>query len=130
MGSSVSVSVTFFCEANPIVPVIGIVIKNAHGLAILGVNNKYIGGYRFEERVCSGIISRKIERLPLVSGKYALDLYLGDGPQDVDVIYDAISFEVQPADVFGTGQLPPPGSTLIYWPAQFSLRNTADCVRK
>jgi lipopolysaccharide transport system ATP-binding protein len=123
MGSSVSVSVSFCCDSNPIVPVIGIVIKNAHGLAILGVNNKFIGGYRFEGRVGSGTISCKIDRPPLLPGKYSLDLYLGDGSHDVDVIYDSISFEVQAADVFGTGQLPPPGTSLIYWPAQFALTN-------
>jgi lipopolysaccharide transport system ATP-binding protein len=130
MGASVSVSVSFVCESNPIVPVIGIVIKNAHGLPILGVNNKFIGGYRFEGRLGAGTICCKIQRLPLLPGKYSLDLYLGDGPQDVDVIYDAISFEVQPADVFGTGQLPPPGSCLIYWPAHFWLANAVEVKKK
>jgi len=51
-----------------------------------------------------------------------LDLYFGDGPQDVDVVYDATSVEVLPADVFGTGILPS-GYGSIYWPASFALTN-------
>jgi len=126
MGSSISVSVAFACQTNPIIPVIGIVIKNSHGVAICGVNNKFIGGYRFEKRVPAGNISCTLDHPPLLPGSYSLDLYLGDAAHDVDVVYDAISFEVQPADVFGTGQLPPPGTSLIYWPARFALANGAD----
>jgi lipopolysaccharide transport system ATP-binding protein len=122
-AASLSVSVSFAAESRAILPVIGIVVKNAHGFAIVGVNNKFIGGYRFENRVRSGTISCMVDSPPLLPGKYSLDVYLGDGAQDVDVVYDAISFEVQPADVFGTGQLPPPGTSLIYWPARFALAN-------
>ncbi len=123
MGGSLSVSVSFKCESNPITPVLGLVIKNSHGVAIFGVNNKFIGGYRFAERVGSGVISCTLDELPLLPGRYSLDLYLNDGAQDIDVIYDAISMEVMPSDVFGTGQLPPPGTSLIYWRASFALTN-------
>jgi lipopolysaccharide transport system ATP-binding protein len=121
MGSSLALSVSFTCERRPIIPVIGVVLKNAHGVAILGVNNKFIGGYHFEKRILSGNISCQLEHPPLLPGHYSIDLYLGDGAEDVDVVYDAISLEVQPADVFGTGQLPPSGSGVIYWPAKFAL---------
>lgn len=123
MGESLSVSVAFACEANPITPVLGLVIKNSHGAAIFGVNNKFIGGYRFEKRVPAGVISCRLDDLPLLPGRYSLDLYLNDGIQDLDVIFDAISVEVLSADVFGTGQLPPPGTSLIFWPASFALTN-------
>lgn len=64
MGSSISVAVSFACDSSPIIPVIGLVVKNAHGLAIFSVNNKFIGGYRFEKRVGSGTISCTIDDLP------------------------------------------------------------------
>ena len=121
MGSSLAVSVSFTCKSKPIIPVLGLVLKNAHSVAILGVNNKFIGGYYFEKRILSGSISCQLEHPPLLPGHYSVDLYLGDGAEDVDVVYDAISLEVQPADVFGTGQLPPSGSGVIYWPAKFAL---------
>jgi lipopolysaccharide transport system ATP-binding protein len=123
MGGSLSVSVSFACDSRPITPVIGLVLKNSHGVALFGVNNKFIGGYRFDRRVAAGVISCTLNDLPLLPGRYSLDLYLNDGAQDVDVIYDAISLEVTPADVFGTGQLPPAGTGFIYWPASFALTN-------
>jgi lipopolysaccharide transport system ATP-binding protein len=123
MGESLSVSVAFVCDSNPITPVLGLVIKNSHGVAIFGVNNKFIGNYRFEKRVTAGVISCRLDNLPLLPGRYSLDIYLNDGVQDLDVINDAISFEVLPADVFGTGQLPPTGTGLIFWPASFALTN-------
>jgi homopolymeric O-antigen transport system ATP-binding protein len=123
MGESLSVSVAFVCDSNPIIPVLGLVIKNSHGVAIFGVNNKFIGGYRFEKRTTAGVISCRLDDLPLLPGRYSLDIYLGDGIQDVDVISDAISVEVLSADVFGTGQLPPAGAGLVFWPASFALTN-------
>ena len=112
-----------FKSAKPISPVLGVIIKNSHGIAIFGVNNKFIGGYRFEKRVASGLISCTLNDLPLMPGRYSLDLYLGDGPQDIDVVCDSISIEVLPADVFGTGQLPPPICGPVFWPATFDLSN-------
>ena len=122
MGGTLSVNVAFK-SAKPISPVLGVIIKNSHGIAIFGVNNKFIGGYRFEKRVASGLISCTLNDLPLMPGRYSLDLYLGDGPQDIDVVCDSISIEVLPADVFGTGQLPPPICGPVFWPATFDLSN-------
>jgi hypothetical protein len=122
MGGRLSVNVAFK-SAESISPVLGVVIKNSHGIAIFGVNNKFIGGYRFEKRVVSGLISCTLNDLPLMPGRYSLDLYLGDGPQDIDVVYDSISMEILPADVFGTGQLPPPICGPVFWPATFDLNN-------
>src|SRR2546426_8272601 len=38
-----------------------------------------------------------------------------------DIVHEAISFDVLAADVFGTGQLPPPAAGPIYWPARWTL---------
>jgi lipopolysaccharide transport system ATP-binding protein len=120
MGGTLGVKVAFK-SARPVSPVIGIVIKNSHGVSILGPNNKFIGGYHFE-RTASGTISCIVSDLPLVAGNYSIDLYFGDGPHhDVDIVCDAISVEVLPADVFGTGQLPSAAAGVVYWPASFEL---------
>jgi len=124
MGSSLSVSVSFASDC-PILPGLGVVLKNAHGVAIFGVNNGF-GGYHPEKRLGNGTMICTLDRPPLLPGTYSLDLYLGDDSKrgdDLDVICDAISFEVHPADVFGTGRLPAAGTSLIYWPAKFALAN-------
>lgn len=122
MGGTLSVKVAFK-SGGPVSPVLGLVIKNSHGVSVCGFNNKFIGGYSFETRRRSGIITCKIVALPLLPGRYTIDLYFGDGSHDVDTVFDAISVEVQPADVFGTGQLPPSGSGVFYWQASFHLTN-------
>jgi lipopolysaccharide transport system ATP-binding protein len=121
MGATLSVKVTFK-SARPISPVLGVGIKNSHGVRLFGVNNKLIDGYRFEKHFGLGLITCTVSDLPLLPGMYYLDLYFGDGPQDVDVVEDATSVEVLPADVFGTGLLPS-GYGSIYWPASFALTN-------
>jgi lipopolysaccharide transport system ATP-binding protein len=120
MGATLSIKVAF-SSARPISPVLGIVIKNSHGLRVFGINNRFIAGYRFEKRIGSGLITCTVSDLPLMPGTYSLDLYFGDGPHDIDIVYDAISMEILPADVFGTGDLPPAGCGNIYWPASFAL---------
>jgi len=69
------------------------------------------------------VIACSFDRLPLLPGRYAIDLSLGDGFRELDVVNDAITFEVLPADVFGTGKLPPPGSAVVFWPARFAITN-------
>jgi lipopolysaccharide transport system ATP-binding protein len=125
MGAPLSVNVCFECP-EPISPVLGIVIKNARGVPIIGFNNKYIGGYRFDQRVRCGTVSCHIDSVPLVPGSYFVDLWLNDGHDDIDVVFDGISFEVLAADVFRTGHLPPVGTGDIFMEARFSLTGEVD----
>jgi hypothetical protein len=57
---------------------------------------------------------------------YLVDLYFGNESRDLDTIYDAITFEVVPADVFGSGKLPHKGAGPILWPASWDLRASSD----
>jgi len=123
MGSPLAVEVTFQSKAKPLAPVLGVVIMDKHGSPILGVNNRFISGYRFNKPESQGTISCHFENIPLMPGDYTVDLYFGDDHADLDVIHGAISFEVTPSDVFGTGRLPPASAGPIFWPASFSLRD-------
>jgi lipopolysaccharide transport system ATP-binding protein len=124
MGGRLAVKVGFDCE-RPVSPKLGIAIKNANGVAIFSCNN-FSGGYHFEERIASGTISCMLNDLPLVPGVYSIDLRFGDGLLDSDLVHDAISLEVLPADVFGTGLLPEPGTGVIYWPASFAVTDGSE----
>jgi lipopolysaccharide transport system ATP-binding protein len=123
MGSPLSVQVEFSTKSEPIHPVLGVVILNQHGSPIFGVNNRFISGYNFDNPVSTGAITCHFDRLPLMPGRYVLDLYFGHQHDDLDVVHEAISLEVAPADVFGTGQLPPRSAGPIFWPATWSLQN-------
>src|SRR5215469_4986496 len=64
MGGTLEVKVAFK-SVRPVLPVIGIVIKNSHGIAILGVNNKFIASHQFE-RTALGTVSCSLSDLPLL----------------------------------------------------------------
>jgi lipopolysaccharide transport system ATP-binding protein len=121
MGAAMSVHVEFSALKQPVSPVIGVAIRSSHGAPILGVNNRFIAGYQFPDAVSNGTIICEFDSLPLVPGRYSIDLYFGHHHGDTDEVHDAIAFEVLPADVFGSGQLPPTSSGPIFWPAKFSL---------
>jgi lipopolysaccharide transport system ATP-binding protein len=123
MGSLLAVEVEFFSGSKPIQPVLGLVVKNQYGSPIFTVNNRFIPGYSFDNPVSNATITCHFDKLPLMPGRYFLDLYFGDQYDDLDIVHEAISFEVAPADVFGTGQLPTPSAGPIFWPATWSLRN-------
>jgi lipopolysaccharide transport system ATP-binding protein len=122
MGTRLTVMVNFDAE-RAFTPVFGLTIKNMHGVAIIRVNNQFIGGFNFTQRHSSGTISCTFDNLPLLPGRYAMDLSLGDQFRDLDMVNDAVTFEVLPANVFGTGKLPPPGSAVVFWPASFAITN-------
>ena len=121
MGEDLSVQVGFQAGSEPFSPVLGLVVKNLYGMPIFAVNNRFIPGFEFSKSVKRGTITCHLERPPLLPGTYFLDLYLGDRNQDLDIVHEAISFDVLAADVFGTGQLPPPAAGPIYWPARWTL---------
>jgi lipopolysaccharide transport system ATP-binding protein len=123
MNAPLSIAVDFKCPSL-IDPVLGVVVKNSIGNAVFGVNNLFIGGYRFADRLKNGSISCSFDRIPLVPGIYFLDLWLNDGTANLDLVHEAISFDVLPADIFGTGQLPPPGTGSVCWPATFSINRS------
>ena len=51
----------------------------------------------------------RIPKFQVVPGEYTLTLYAKVGKDLADWIKEAISFEVQPGDYYGTGRLPDAG---------------------
>jgi hypothetical protein len=87
---------------------------------VFGINNRIVRGYQFEVPSREGSITCRIRDLPLMPDTYSIDLFLGDLYQDYDVVYDAITFEVIAADVFGDGKLPGAECGPVFWPASWT----------
>lgn len=119
MGGSLTVSVEYHND-RAIAPVLGLVIKNNYGAPLFGINNRIVPGFEFASPSHSGHITCELRDLPLMPDTYAIDLYFGDRYTDHDVIYDAVTFEVVAADVFGSGKLPGPECGSMYWPATWT----------
>jgi len=120
IGDPLEVRVTFARDKR-LDPVLGVVVKGRQGLPLLDFNNRFIGGFKFEA-ARAGTITCRIDAIPLMPGQYLIDLWLDDGGQPVDVVYDAISFEVLQADVFGTGRLP--NLAIVAFQASFTFTDS------
>jgi len=74
------------------------------------------GGLRLVEVV--------IPKLPLVTGRYRVTLFMSLGGEIADWILDAASFDVETGDFFGTGRLPPPSQGNFLLNHQFVVRES------
>ncbi|MGQ9763259.1 MAG: Wzt carbohydrate-binding domain-containing protein, partial [Thermogutta sp.] len=121
INSGLTVKVDFDSPHRPFRPVLGVVVKTIDGVALLGVDNRFIGGYSFPPMI-NGRISCILDRVPLAPGRYFLDIYLGDEFRSLQCLRDTIMFEVVPADIYGTGKLPPRSAGPIVWSAQWAIQ--------
>ena len=122
IGSPLSVKVRFSAP-RPVRPILGVVFKTGAGMPVFAVSNRFTNEGQSDDPIRTGEISCNFDSLPLVPGTYVLSLYFGDfGDQtrDLDVITDAITLEVPPSDVFGTGMLPRPADGPVLWKASWS----------
>ena len=121
MGAPLRATVEFRAP-RPIRPVLGLNLRTAEGASLFGVSNRWTNEGADTPRVATGTITCAFDSLPLMPGTYQIDVHLGDfsdPSRDLDVIRDAISFEVIPADLLGTGMLPSSGSGPIFWTARW-----------
>ena len=105
---------------------LGVVVKDRYESPIFGINNRIVPGYQLAKGVTSGEIVCHFVQIPLMPGSYSLDLYLGDEHRDIDIVTQALSFHVDPADVFGSGKLPPDSAGSVFVPATWSFDNCAE----
>jgi lipopolysaccharide transport system ATP-binding protein len=127
MVSPLTVEVSYSCGAAAVRPVVGVVLSNLRGAPVFGVNNRIVRGEGPTDLPPAGVMTWRFDRLPLVPGVYLVDLYFGDRDdetRDLDVVQAAIAFEVTPADVYGTGKLPPAEAGSIFWPATWTVAET------
>jgi lipopolysaccharide transport system ATP-binding protein len=119
-GEDLTVSVKFNRKGKPFRPVLGLVVKSNLGVSLFSLDNRIIAGFEFEP-TSSGEISCRVPRLPLMPGRYHLDLYLGDEHKSIDSVMDAIGFDVIATDIYGSGRLPPANCGPFLWSAEWSL---------
>jgi lipopolysaccharide transport system ATP-binding protein len=123
MGSGLTVRVGLRDLPSPIRPNLGVVVKTALGVPVFGVNHRTVIRTTPPQAISRGWVACRFADLPLMPGRYLLDLQCGDWDRQVDIVQDAISFEVVPGDVFGTGQLPARTAGAIFWPATFDVQD-------
>jgi lipopolysaccharide transport system ATP-binding protein len=123
IGDSIAIIVKFKSPI-PIRPCCGFTIKSDRGTRISHISDWCSNQLSTARAVNSGIVTCRMRDLPLMPGRYLLDLWLSDFslPTPFDVVSDSCWFEVSPADVLGFGKLPPPEEGLVLFRGEWSLR--------
>ena len=107
-----------YYEGNVISPsqsvIVGITIKDRFDQILFNCSNQ-VSGQTLSGWSEAGYVSCRIPRLPLTSGTYNINLFISINGLVADWIQNAATFNVQSADYFGTGHLPPAthGSFLV-----------------
>jgi lipopolysaccharide transport system ATP-binding protein len=109
IGDELEVRLTFAASRALNKPSLGMIVKDSLGQMLILVNNKFLPSEGGQTPMTRGVVRCLFDSMPLLPGRYTLDLHFGDAMRDHDVIHDAASFEVTEWDYFGTGKLPPPG---------------------
>jgi lipopolysaccharide transport system ATP-binding protein len=124
MGAPLEIRVSY-AAVRPFRPVLGAVVKTSYGASVFCASDRFCDQLIFCDPLARGTVVCRIEKLPLMPGSYTIDLYLGDANGDLDVIYEATSFEVLAADVTGSGRLPPSSLGPLYCDANWRLLDDA-----
>ncbi|HVS35912.1 MAG TPA: ABC transporter ATP-binding protein [Gemmataceae bacterium] len=115
MGSDLRIEMEFDAAATPLrLPVMGVVLNHSTLGTVGGVNTRMTafepepGTYRH------GVLSCTLRRPPLLAGTYGIDLWLADGPIDLDCLSGYLQIEIEAADIYGTGRTPFQHMGMIY----------------
>ncbi|MDB5174820.1 MAG: tagH 1 [Phycisphaerales bacterium] len=107
MGSEITLEMTFRAPAGKTLrrPVMGVVINHATLGTVGGVNTR-MTGFESDEPCAAGVMSCTLKRMPLLQGSYSVELWLGDGHEDLDCLMGYLTFQIEPTDIYGSGQTP------------------------
>jgi hypothetical protein len=123
MGSPLSIRVEFVAP-RPIRPILGAAIKSAEGMPIFGMSNRWTNDGFDNPAVLRGAVICNFAQLPLMPGTYLLELDFGDFgdiTRDLDLVKEAVSFEIVAANLLGSGRLPRPIDGPVFWPATWAF---------
>ncbi|HUJ08842.1 MAG TPA: ABC transporter ATP-binding protein [Verrucomicrobiae bacterium] len=80
---------------------------------VLGEGAMYLSndlvGKQLDNLPAAGVMSCRVEKLPLLPGRYSVNLYCTINGVLADWVTDAARFDVGDGDFFHSGKLPPPG---------------------
>jgi homopolymeric O-antigen transport system ATP-binding protein len=127
MGEGLSIELRF-AGSRRFRPNAEVTIKNHFGVPVFTNSTRVMKQFQIADAIDAGTVIWHIRDLPLLHGTYSIDIFLGEEYSHVDVVYDAISFEVLPADVFDSGQVPNTHDGTIFWPAEIEIIPAGEAV--
>jgi homopolymeric O-antigen transport system ATP-binding protein len=130
MGDDVAIVVKFK-SPTAIRPCGSFTIKTDRGERIFQISDHFSNQLSTAAATDSGTLTCSISRLPLMPGRYVVDLWLDDFSNlmaPLDSVADACWFEVCPMDLLGSGKLPSAAQGPVFVSGKWSLRSIASGV--
>lgn len=100
---------------------LGFIVTSLDGTPVLNANNRY---QKSDLKICpdsSNEIICDMGIVPLMEGKYAMNIYLGDENKDYHIVENALMFEVYERDIWGRGKVPPKRISSMWWDTKFKI---------
>jgi len=123
MGESLNIIFKFRCTRNILNPGFGYGVEDEFGRRIFSMNN-YLTPHSSipAKSVSSGVASLHIPQLILLPGTYFVSISLVENEREwVDFVERAITFQVQPSNVFGSTRMLDRSQGIVYVPGEVSL---------
>lgn len=108
MGANVGIEIGFEGPESSTLrsPVMGVVINHTTMGVVGGVNTRMTGFESADGPYHSGSFKCLLNELPFLQGTYTVDVWLGDGPRDLDCLQGYLRFTIEESDIYGTGNTP------------------------
>jgi lipopolysaccharide transport system ATP-binding protein len=98
---------------------VGVVLENAFGVKVTTFSPTYQAPHLLDDPPAEGVVRAEIPTHTLLSGAYYVNVYA-----QAEGLWDAVepagSFEIETADVFGSGRVPGPQEAATYLPCRWS----------
>jgi lipopolysaccharide transport system ATP-binding protein len=111
-------------------PVMGVVINHQMRGVVAGVNTRMTGFTPEGGDYAAAVFRCTLPRLPLLQGEYSFDVWLGDGPSDVDTITNAGQFSILESDVYGAGRAPFANMGIVFLEPKWAFEETEASVAR
>lgn len=98
----------------------GLIVTTLEGVRVFLVNSE-MAGHRCPQAPARGAARCRLPSIPLLPGRYALEVDLWHGGAHVDHVAQAITFDVLPADVFSTGRMPAADHGMVWQHSQWQV---------
>lgn len=122
MGDGFTIRLTVKAFADISYAAVGIAIFNENGVRVCGINSHDVSGWGLSTNAEeTAVVECRIPTANLAPGVYRAGLVIQNANRAdvVDAVENALSFEVVPTDVYGTGKIPK-DSNIIFLLAQWS----------
>lgn len=92
-----------------------IIIKDSYFQSLINISNHDLGKRFYSGKTGEGTIAFQLDSLPIYGdGTYYIDVQFGEENKNAVIIENAISFKLEPKDLFGTGKFIDPKLNTIH----------------